>query len=76
MSSILSRAFPYRMLVELLLSTMILDNQQLTMSMVMIKESLCGKCTVDVLESENDIGLLEVTDGPVSAWDIYSFEPR
>ena len=66
MSSILSRAPPYRMLTELPPSIRILDARQLLMCMVTIKASFCEKCTIDVSESENNIGLLGANDGRAS----------
>ena len=52
------------MLTELPLSIMILDTR--LMSKVTIRASLCGKCTVDPSESENDIGLFGANGEPVN----------
>jgi len=54
------------MLTELPPSARILDTQQLPMIIVTIRASLCGKCTADASESENEIGSLGANGGPVS----------
>jgi len=64
------------MLTKLPQSTRILDTRQLSISMVMIRASLCGKCSVDAPESENEIGLLGANDGPVSTVDTCSCGPH
>jgi len=66
MCPILARVPPYKRLTELPPSTKILDTWKLPMSMVTIKASLCRKCTTNMSESENKIGLLGASDGLVS----------
>ena len=57
-SSILSRALSYKMLMLLPFLTKILETQQFLMCMVMIRASLCRKCTTQASASENEVGLL------------------
>ena len=49
----MSRAPPYKIFMELPLSIKILDTRKFPMSRVTIKASLCRKCMVDALASEN-----------------------
>ena len=41
--------------------------------MVMIRALLCRKCIVDASKSENNIGMLGATGGPVSVMDYLIF---